>query len=97
LRSRRRRGEPVDILKLDRAFVSQMSDSRERAVVSAVAPMAADLGMAAIAEGVETAQQAAELAALGYPLAQGFHFGRPTDAVSFRLALAESRAVQVPG
>ena len=79
---------PVDILKLDRVFVSDMEGTREGAVVAAVAPMAGDLGMAAIAEGVETADQAEKLAAMGYPLAQGYFFGRPADAESVRVRLA---------
>ena len=37
------------------------------------------LGMSAVAEGVETAEQAAELHRLGYQLAQGYYFGRPAE------------------
>jgi predicted signal transduction protein with EAL and GGDEF domain len=70
---------PVEILKLDRSFTAHLSDWRERAVVAAIAPMAQSLQMIAVAEGVETTGQADELAQLGYPLAQGFLFGRPVD------------------
>ena len=73
------RSLPVDILKLDRSFVAQMNHSRERAVVAAVGLMAGELGMSAIAEGVETPEHAERLVALGYPYAQGFLFGRPVD------------------
>ena len=78
---------PVEILKLDRSFTAHLSDWRERAVVAAIAPMAESLQMIAIAEGVETTVQADELAQLGYPLAQGFLFGRPMDceAITQRL------------
>ena len=79
---------PVDILKLDRSFTSHIGDCREHAVVAAIAPMADALRMMAIAEGVETAEQALELGVLGYPLAQGFHFGRPLDAAGLRHKLA---------
>ena len=83
---------PVDILKLDRSFTGRLSDVRERAVAAAIAPLARALRMTAVAEGVETASQAAELGALGYPLAQGFHFGRPSDEVGTRELLAAAVA-----
>jgi sensor c-di-GMP phosphodiesterase-like protein len=61
-----------------------MRHARERAVVAAVAPMAGALGLEAVAEGVERADQVDELIRLGYPLAQGFHFGRPMPATTLR-------------
>ena len=45
---------------------------------------AARLGLTAVAEGVETAEQAAELYRLRYELAQGYHFGRPVAEPDFR-------------
>jgi diguanylate cyclase (GGDEF)-like protein len=81
------RSLPVDVIKLDRSFVADMASSRECSVVAAVAPMARSLGMAAIAEGVERADQAKQLASLGYTLAQGFHFGRPMQAEAIRRTL----------
>jgi EAL domain-containing protein (putative c-di-GMP-specific phosphodiesterase class I) len=85
---------PVEILKLDRSFTAHLSDWRERAVVAAIAPMAASLQMIAVAEGVETTGQAEELGRLGYPLAQGFLFGRPVDrdATVERLRGSSARA-----
>ena len=80
---------PVDILKLDRSFIARLEDPRERAVAAAIAPMASALDMTAVVEGVETVAQAEELAALGYPLAQGFHFGRPVDAARLRRTLVD--------
>jgi EAL domain-containing protein (putative c-di-GMP-specific phosphodiesterase class I) len=68
---------PIKELKLDRSFVAQLPKPRGAAIVETVATLAAALGFAAIAEGVETPQQASMLADLGYPLAQGFHFARP--------------------
>jgi diguanylate cyclase (GGDEF)-like protein len=84
---------PLDVLKLDRAFVSELASPRERAVVSAVAVMAGALGIDAVAEGVETEEQATRLRALGYELAQGYHFGRPIACAQMRseLALAGTR------
>jgi EAL domain-containing protein (putative c-di-GMP-specific phosphodiesterase class I) len=49
----------------------------DHAIVDAVLRLASGLGLAAVAEGVETAEQARELLALGCALSQGFHFARP--------------------
>jgi diguanylate cyclase (GGDEF)-like protein/PAS domain S-box-containing protein len=67
---------PVDQLKLDRSFVCE-SGARNDTAAIAVIQLARALGLDAVAEGVETAQQAEQLWRLGYRRAQGFHFGRP--------------------
>ena len=56
---------PIDVLKLDRMFVSSMAQRRERAIVSVVASLARDLGLTSVAEGVEDAEQADALALIG--------------------------------
>ena len=84
------RSLPIDILKLDRSFTGRLADVREHAVAAAIAPLARALHMTAVAEGVETASQAAELGTLGYPLAQGFHFGRPISEARTRELLASA-------
>ena len=72
---------PVHSLKLDRAFLQGVPAQPESAaMVTAILELAAALGMAAIAEGVETEGQRAFLVARGCPLAQGFHLGRPVPA-----------------
>ena len=89
---------PVDVLKIDRAFVAAMAgDDRP---TPATAPAAGDrlvraivhlgdsLGLMAVAEGVEHEWQAAALRALGCPLGQGYHFARPLDAARVPAALA---------
>ena len=72
---------PVELLKVDRAFVdgldSQAGDAEDRAIVAAVVSLAHTLGMQAIAEGVETAEQLSELRSLGCDMAQGFLIARP--------------------
>jgi diguanylate cyclase (GGDEF)-like protein/PAS domain S-box-containing protein len=68
---------PVDQIKLDRSFVP---DDRSDVIAAAVRQLARGFGVEAVAEGVETAEQAARLAALGYDRAQGYHFGRPMPA-----------------
>ncbi|MFZ4517841.1 MAG: putative bifunctional diguanylate cyclase/phosphodiesterase [Microthrixaceae bacterium] len=81
---------PVELLKVDRLFVEELGTATaERSVAAAAHRMAATLGITPVAEGVETSGQAAELYALGYRFAQGYHFGRamaPSQAL--RLATA---------
>ncbi|MGX6602672.1 putative bifunctional diguanylate cyclase/phosphodiesterase [Micromonosporaceae bacterium Da 78-11] len=72
---------PVDVLKVDKSFVDTVTEGGEHAVVAAALIQISDgLHLRAVAEGVETAEQAAELRRLGYRLAQGYHFGRPMSA-----------------
>jgi len=69
---------PIHGLKIDRSFVSHMTDSTENLeVVRAIAGLAETLGLSVIAEGVETERQLAALRALPCEFAQGFLFGRP--------------------
>jgi diguanylate cyclase (GGDEF)-like protein len=82
-----------DMIKLDRSFVADIGNHRERSVIAAIASAVGALGLAAVAEGVERVDQADELATLGYPLAQGFYFARPMTAEAMhQLLLEQSRA-----
>jgi diguanylate cyclase (GGDEF)-like protein/PAS domain S-box-containing protein len=64
---------PVDTIKIDRSFVSGMTtDTDDLAVVASIVSLAAAVGVQAVAEGVETEDQADALRRLGCPLAQGF-------------------------
>jgi diguanylate cyclase (GGDEF)-like protein len=75
---------PVDILKVDKSFVDTITMAGRHAVIaSALIHVSQGLGLSAIAEGVETAEQAAELYRLGYRLAQGYYFGKPTAEPEF--------------
>lgn len=71
---------PVDILKLDRSFVSSI-DTRtdDRVVASAIFDLGRILGLRVIAEGIETVSQRDILADLGCELGQGYLFGRPAS------------------
>ena len=72
---------PISGLKVDRSFVSQITNSREdREVVRTITSLGKSLHMAVIAEGVETERQHEELRALGCQYGQGFLFGRPRPA-----------------
>jgi EAL domain-containing protein (putative c-di-GMP-specific phosphodiesterase class I) len=69
---------PVDLVKVDKSFVDHITGSdRHAAVARAVVELADILGIEAIVEGVETAEQARLLHDMGYRQAQGFHFARP--------------------
>jgi EAL domain-containing protein (putative c-di-GMP-specific phosphodiesterase class I) len=71
---------PVQVIKIDRTFVRDLIHCDEdRAIVSGTIRMARDLGLRTVAEGVESAAQAAMLIELGCDLLQGHLFGRPGD------------------
>jgi EAL domain-containing protein (putative c-di-GMP-specific phosphodiesterase class I) len=75
---------PVQALKVDRTFVDGLGrDPEDSAICTAVVTLAHALGLRAVAEGVETAEQLAELRTLGCELAQGYLFGRPAPAEEF--------------
>jgi len=68
----------LDILKLDRYFVSAMESSNEtRKIARAIISLAHNLGMDVVAEGIETVEQANEVRSLGCKYAQGYFFSKP--------------------
>jgi diguanylate cyclase (GGDEF)-like protein/PAS domain S-box-containing protein len=69
---------PIDILKIDRSFVSDAHmDHDAGTMVQAMVQLAKNLGMTPLAEGVETVEELAFLRALNCPLGQGYLFSRP--------------------
>ena len=71
---------PIDMLKMDRAFMLNVERNREyAAVVQAIVTLAKNLGMQVTAEGVETYAQLAQIQALECDQGQGFLFARPLD------------------
>lgn len=83
---------PVGALKIDRSFVQRMQTSRRsRELVGLMVTMGARFGLDVIAEGIETQAEAALLAEMGCPLAQGYLFSRPVPvAEATRLLLAQA-------
>jgi len=72
---------PIDVLKIDKSFVSgMMVDPDAVAIVRAVLSLAEALGMSTTAEGIETVELATTLATLGCASGQGFYFARPLPA-----------------
>jgi diguanylate cyclase (GGDEF)-like protein len=71
---------PIDILKIDRSFVSgMMIDTDSVAIVRAILSLADALGMSTTAEGIETVELATTLAALGCASGQGYYFAKPLE------------------
>ncbi len=69
---------PVDVLKIDRSFVAALeAGPRDARLVSAIIALGTDLGLAVIAEGVETEAQLKALLGHGCLLFQGYYFSRP--------------------
>ncbi|MDP9086956.1 MAG: bifunctional diguanylate cyclase/phosphodiesterase, partial [Pseudomonadota bacterium] len=82
---------PIDILKIDKSFVSgMMVDPDAVAIVRAVLSLAEALGMSTTAEGIETVELATTLATLGCASGQGFYFAKPLPS-SQALAYWNSR------
>ena len=72
---------PIDVLKIDRSFVTgMMVDPDSVAIVRAVLSLADALGMSTTAEGIETVELATTLATLGCASGQGFYFAKPLEA-----------------
>jgi diguanylate cyclase (GGDEF)-like protein len=72
---------PIDVLKIDRSFVSgMMVDPDSIAIVRAILGLADALNMSTTAEGIETVELATTLATLGCAAGQGYYFSRPLEA-----------------
>jgi diguanylate cyclase len=79
------------VLKIDRSFVTGIADDdRAREVAAAVVRLGAAFGLIVVAEGIETAAQAAALREMGCGVGQGFQYFRPLsgDAMEQRLRAA---------
>ncbi len=89
---------PIDVLKIDRAFVSTLGRAESQSSLArAVIGLGDALGLETIAEGVETKLQQEQLRALGCGLAQGFGFHRPLAATAFERLLQRETADEPAG
>lgn len=83
---------PVNVLKIDRAFVKDLPENTSSAaIVDAIVTLAHGLELEVVAEGVETLEQLAFLQAHGCDEGQGYYFGRPMPLAEFRDLLEQAR------
>lgn len=83
----------LDILKIDRSFVSEMvKNTQSREIVKTILSLGSNLGMEIVAEGVETAEQVSLLQSLGCEYAQGYFFSRALDQPEVAQTLLTSGA-----
>jgi len=88
---------PVHAVKVDRAFIQGVAESPvDSAIVRAIIDLAQAMGISAVAEGVETKDQATELNMLGCPVGQGFYFSQPLRAEEFGALLSTAAARAAP-
>jgi diguanylate cyclase (GGDEF)-like protein len=90
---------PVDLIKLDRAFVTDIDQRPEaRGMAAAILQVSAAIGAGIVAEGVETESEAATLIDLGYTVGQGYLFAKamPIEALNTRV-VREGRLAALVG
>jgi diguanylate cyclase (GGDEF)-like protein len=81
---------PIDMLKVDRSFVSSMEDGTENGeIVRTVIALAKTLGLSVVAEGIETIHQLHQLRVLGCEYGQGYLFSRPVPVDEVEKILAD--------
>ena len=89
---------PVQELKIDRSFVMNLlTDPRSHMIVSTTNQLAHGLGLRTVAEGVEDAETAAALEALGIDILQGYHFARPMPFLALSEWLAAREVTVAAG
>ncbi len=81
---------PLDALKIDRSFISDITQSQDDAAIAlAIIDLAHNLGLKVVAEGVEKEAQVRFLVRHGCDVLQGFHFSRPLSPAAFGRLLRE--------
>jgi len=73
----------LDILKIDRSFISNLSNPNSFALCKAIITIAHELGLSIIAEGIETEQQKEILTKVGCDFGQGYFFSKPLSYQQF--------------
>jgi EAL domain-containing protein (putative c-di-GMP-specific phosphodiesterase class I) len=72
-----------DVLKVDKTFIDELSNTRDYGLVASIVSMGRILGMRVVAEGVETAEQVKRLKQIGCDYVQGFYYSKPLPAEEF--------------
>jgi len=83
---------PLHALKIDRQFVNDLRDGRSGTITRTIISMAHNLGIIAVAEGVETEAQREFLADAGCDVVQGFLYAPPLPAAAFERRLRDERS-----
>lgn len=87
---------PVNALKIDRSFISKMSEGKNEAdIVQAIVTLSQRIGVDVIAEGVETSGQLKKLQAMGCEYGQGFYVSKPLAGDEAKKLVLQSLAVSV--
>ncbi|MBD2114113.1 EAL domain-containing protein [Leptolyngbya subtilissima] len=82
---------PINTIKIDRSFVNVMlHGEKERSIIQSIVALAKTLGLATIAEGIETRQQLEALQSLGCESGQGFFFARPMPPAQLEAFLTQT-------
>ncbi|MYN40920.1 EAL domain-containing protein [Duganella sp. FT109W] len=85
---------PIDVLKIDRSFISDIHEGDEAAIVVSIIALAHNLKLRVIAEGVETATQLDYLRRHGCDEIQGYYFSPALPVADFEVLLSQGRSLQ---
>ena len=85
---------PIDILKIDRAFITKIGSTKDDAIVNAIIAMGKAMGMKLVAEGVENLEQIKYLKQQGCDYFQGYYFSRPLNAEDCTEFLIQEKLIQ---
>jgi diguanylate cyclase (GGDEF)-like protein/PAS domain S-box-containing protein len=82
---------PINVLKIDRSFVNNLSNGRQfMALARSIIDLASNLGLTTVAEGIETTEHLISLQALGCTHGQGYHFAKPMSPIDFENRIRNS-------
>jgi EAL domain-containing protein (putative c-di-GMP-specific phosphodiesterase class I) len=88
---------PVDSIKIDKVFVDRITGGlRESALARAIVQLGQTMGLATVAEGIETAHQAAVLRDMGCGYGQGYWFAKPMSGEDLERLLNQPQSSVVP-
>jgi diguanylate cyclase (GGDEF)-like protein len=88
---------PIDVLKIDKAFVDAVGSGTDNALTRAIVALGTALGLTMVAEGIERGEQVEGLRFLGCGFGQGYFFSPPLPAEEFAKLLAQPVSGHAPG